>query len=103
MHPFTVNQGIKDTASFVRILLHRMGYRSERQKIEKPLFWKKDYKMFDCSVIDRIKSLKKFYRCTNSILRIDGRSNDMEMLRLIETHCVPLLTYSTYAMKVVHV
>ena len=54
-------------------------------------------KTFDCSVSDRVK---KFYRCTNSILRIDGRSNDMVMLRLIETHCVPLLTY---AIEVVHV
>ena len=44
--------------------------------------------------------IKKFYRCANAILRIDGRSNDMVMLRLIETHCVPLLTY---AIEIVHV
>ena len=31
----------------------------------------KSAKTFDCSVTDRIK---KFYRCTNSIVRIDGRS-----------------------------
>ena len=54
-------------------------------------------KTFDCSVTDRIK---KFYRCTNSIFRIDGMSNDMVMLRLIETHCIPLLTH---AIEVVHV
>ena len=57
----------------------------------------KSAKTFDCSVTDRIK---KFYRCANSILRIDGRSNNMVMLHLIETHCVPLLTY---AIEVVHV
>ena len=57
----------------------------------------KSSKVFDCSVTNRIK---KFYRCANSILRIDGRSNDMVMLRLIETHCVPLLTY---AIEIVHV
>ena len=45
----------------------------------------KSAKVFNCPVTDRIK---KFYRCTNSILRIDGRSNDMVMLRLIETPIV---------------
>ena len=54
-------------------------------------------KQFNCSVTDKIK---KFYRCANSILRIDGRSNDMVMLRLIETHCIPLLSY---AIEVVNV
>ena len=57
----------------------------------------KSGKVFSCSVKERIK---KFYRCLNSILRIDGRSNDMVMLRLIETHCTPLLTY---AIEIVHV
>ena len=45
---------------------------------------------FNCSVSDRIK---KFYRCANAIFRIDGKSNDTVMLNLVETHCVPLLTY----------
>ena len=44
--------------------------------------------------------IKKFYRCANAILRIEGRSNDRVMLRLLETHCVPLLTY---AIEIVHV
>ena len=57
----------------------------------------KSAKLFGCSVTDRIK---KLYRCTNSIFRIDGRSNDMVMLRLIESHCIPLLTY---AIEIVHV
>ena len=57
----------------------------------------KSSKLFDCSVHDRIKNI---HRCVNSILRIDGRSNNLVMLRLIETHCVPLLTY---AIEVVHV
>ena len=57
----------------------------------------KSGKTFNCSIADRIK---KFYRCTNCILRIDGRSNDTVMLRLIETHCIPLLTY---AIEIVHV
>ena len=57
----------------------------------------KSGKVFNCSVTDRIKN---FYRCANSILRIDGRSNDMVMLRLIETHCVPLITYG---IEIVHV
>ena len=57
----------------------------------------KSAKEFGCSVSDRIK---KFYRCANSILRIDGRSNDMVMLRLMESHCIPLLTY---AVEVIHI
>ena len=57
----------------------------------------KSAKIFDCSVADRVK---KFYRCANAILRIDGRSKDMVMLHLMETHCVPLLTC---AIKIVHV
>ena len=51
----------------------------------------KSGKSFNCSVKDRIK---KFYRCANAIFRIDGSSNDTVMLHLVETHCVPLLTYA---------
>ena len=29
----------------------------------------------------------------NAILRIEGRSNDLVMLRLLESHCLPILTY----------
>ena len=57
----------------------------------------KSGKTFGCSVSERVK---KFYRCTNSIFRIDGHSDDLVMLRLLETHCVPLLTY---AVEIVHV
>ena len=45
---------------------------------------------FKCSVSDRIK---KFYKCANAIFRVEGRSNDLTMLRLVETHCTPILTY----------
>ena len=54
-------------------------------------------KVFNCSVSERIK---KFFRCSNAIFRIEGRSNKKVMLRLVETHCVPLLTY---AIEIVHV
>ena len=40
--------------------------------------------------MDRIK---KFYRCANAIFRIEGRSDDLVMLRLVECHCIPILTY----------
>ena len=56
-------------------------------------------KSFDCSITEKIK---RFYRCTNSIFRIDGMSNDMVMLRLIETHCVPLLTYAIEIVNVLN-
>ena len=45
---------------------------------------------FGCSAVDRIR---KFYRCANAILRIEGRSDDLTMLQLLQSHCVPVLTY----------
>ena len=45
---------------------------------------------FCCSSSERIK---KFYRCANAIFRIEGWSDDQTMLRLVESHCVPILTY----------
>ena len=53
--------------------------------------------MFNCSVNEKVR---KFYRSVNAILRIDGRSNDTVMLSLLETHCVPILTYG---IEVIHV
>ena len=52
---------------------------------------------FNCSVSDR---LKKFYRCANAIFRIDSYSDELVMLQLAESHCIPLLTY---AIEIVHV
>ena len=40
------------------------------------------------------ETLKKFYRSLHSILRVDGQSDDMIMLRLIESNCVPVLSYA---------
>ena len=53
-------------------------------------------KRFGCSVTERIR---KFYRCANAIFRIEGRSDDLTMLQLVNSHCVPLLTYG---MEIVH-
>ena len=47
-------------------------------------------KYFKCSVTDRIQ---KFYKCANAIFCIEGSSDDLTMLSLVETHCVPILTY----------
>ena len=52
---------------------------------------------FNCSVKDRIKS---FYRSLNGILRVEGRSDDLILLRLIEAHCLPILTYG---IEIIHV
>ena len=57
----------------------------------------KSAKVFDCCVKERIR---KFFRCANAILRIDGKSNNMVMLKLLETHCIPLLTY---AIEIIHI
>ena len=54
-------------------------------------------KGFECCMKERIK---KFYRSANAILRIDGKPNDTVLLNLVETHCVPILTY---ACEIVHV
>ena len=55
------------------------------------------YKEFSCCVNEKLKS---FYRSANAILRIDGHSNEMVMLQLLESHCLSILTY---AIEVIHV
>ena len=65
----------------------RVGYRVACTRL----------KMFNCSVKEKVR---KFYRSTNAILRIDRYSNDMVMLSLSETHCVPILTYD---IEMIHV
>ena len=57
----------------------------------------KSGRRFGCSVTDKVKS---FYRSLNSILRVEGRSDDMVLLRLVEAHCVPILSY---AAEIIHV
>ena len=56
-------------------------------------------KRFDCSVLEKVK---KIYKCANAIFRIDGYSNDLVMLHLVETHCVPLLTYAIEVIDVLN-
>ena len=46
-------------------------------------------KKFKCSVTDRIQ---KFYKCANAIFRIEGRSDNLTILSLVESHCLPILT-----------
>ena len=41
---------------------------------------------FGCSITER---LKKFYRCANGIFRVDGRPDELTLLRLVEAHYVP--------------
>ena len=55
------------------------------------------YFRFNCDIDERVKN---FYKCLNAIIRIEGRSSELVMLRLLETHCLPILTY---AIEVVHV
>ena len=54
-------------------------------------------KFFDCAVKNTVK---KFYRALNAILRVEGRSDEMILLQLLESHCVPILTY---AIETIHV
>ena len=46
---------------------------------------------FGCCIDE---TLRKFYRAANSILRVDGCSDVMVMLQLLETHCVSFLSYA---------
>ena len=57
----------------------------------------KSGQLFNCSVT---KQIGKFYRCASAIFRIDGFSDELVMLALIESHCIPLLTY---AIEIIHV
>ena len=49
------------------------------------------HKRFNCCVANKLKC---FYRSANAILRIEGRSNELVMLQLLESHCLPILTYA---------
>ena len=49
------------------------------------------HKTFNCSIDAKVKS---FYRSANAILRIDGRSDEIVMLQLLESQCVSILTYA---------
>ena len=55
------------------------------------------YKEFNCCVNEKLKS---FYRSANAILRIEGRSNEIVMLQLLESHCLSILSY---AIEVIYV
>ena len=52
---------------------------------------------FSCCTTE---TTRRFYRALNSILRIEGRSDDMVMLRLLEAHCIPILTYGVETIHV---
>ena len=52
---------------------------------------------FACCVKD---TLCKFYRALNAILRIEGRSDNKVMLRLLEAHCIPILSFG---IEILHV
>ena len=45
-------------------------------------------------------TLSKFYRAANAILRVEGRSDDTVMLRLLEAHCVPILSYGVEVLRI---
>ena len=57
----------------------------------------KSHKSFNCCIDGKIKS---FYRAANAILRIDGRSDEVVILRLLESQCISILTYGD---EVIHV
>ena len=45
---------------------------------------------FECCIKNKLAS---FYRSLNSIIRIEGGADEMVKLRLLEAHCLPILTY----------
>ena len=52
---------------------------------------------FECCIKDKLSS---FYRALNSIIRIEGGADELVKLRLLEAHCLPILTYG---IEVIHV
>ena len=57
----------------------------------------KAHKEFNCCIDAKVKS---FYRSANAILRIEGRSNEMVMLQLLESKSVSILTYAIEVISV---
>ena len=57
----------------------------------------KSHTSFNCCIDAKVKS---FYRCANGILRIEGRSSETVMLQLLESHCLPILTYAIDVIEV---
>ena len=66
-----------------------------------PIDWAQEWKYlavvlksgsrYGCSVSEQVR---KFYRLLNSILRIGGVSDSLVLLRLIESHCLPILAHA---------
>ena len=52
---------------------------------------------FSCCTKEKLSS---FYRALNGIIRIDGRPDELVLLRLLEAHCLPILTYG---IEILHV
>ena len=52
---------------------------------------------FSCCTKEK---LSLFYRVLNGIIRIDGRPDKLVLRRLLEAHCLPILTYS---IEILHV
>ena len=57
----------------------------------------KSHKSFNCCIDAKVKA---FYRSANAILRIDGRSEETVMLRLLESQSVSILTYALEVIEV---
>jgi hypothetical protein len=51
---------------------------------------------FSCSIEEH---LHKFYKCANAMFRVEGQSRELTMPRLVESHCVPILTYAIEVVK----
>ena len=57
----------------------------------------RSHKEFDCCIREKLKS---FYRSANAILRVEGRSDELVMLQLLETHCISILSYAIEVISV---
>ena len=57
----------------------------------------RSHKEFDCCIDEKLKS---FYRSANAILRVEGRSNELVMLQLLESHCLSILCYAIEVISV---
>ena len=73
----------------------------------KPLEWVNKWKYLVVCVCNGTKficsateTITKFYKSANSIFRVDGVCNDILLLGLIDSHCIPILSYG---IEVIHI
>ena len=106
---YCLNWDIKLNANKSKTIAFGKGSTPNHQLIlnSAPIQWVEKWKYlgvnlvqgrrFGCCMED---TLSRFYRSMNSILRVEGKSDNIVMLRLLETHCLPILAYAIEVVQI---